>query len=96
MEYCGDGVKELSISERQTIANMSIEIGAATGIFPSDERTGEFLKAQRRESDYVPLQPEEGATYDKVVEIDLDRLEPRWWRSPPCRIRCVRPARQKV
>lgn len=76
VEYCGDGVKELSISERQTIANMSIEIGATTGIFPSDERTREFLKAQRRESDYVPLQPEEGATYDKVVEIDLDRLEP--------------------
>lgn len=76
VEYIGDGVATLPVSERQTIANMSIEIGATTGIFPSDEMTRMFLKAQRREEDYVPLQADQGAVYDKVVEIDLAALEP--------------------
>lgn len=76
VEYCGEAVSSLSISERQTIANMSIEIGATTGIFPSDEVTHAFLKAQDREEAYVPLRAEVGAEYDKVVEIDLSVLEP--------------------
>ena len=76
VEYFGDGVATLSISERQTIANMSIELGATTGIFPSDEATRLFLEAQARGGDYVPLQAEEGAGYDKIVDIDLSALEP--------------------
>ena len=76
VEYCGEAICSLSVSERQTIANMSIEIGATTGIFPSDEVTRAFLKAQDREMDYEPLQAEKGAEYDKVVEIDLSVLEP--------------------
>lgn len=76
VEYFGDGVATLSISERQTIANMSIELGATTGIFPSDEATRLFLEAQARGDDYVPLQAEEGAGYDKIVDIDLSALEP--------------------
>ena len=76
VEYFGDGVATLSISERQTIANMSIEIGATTGVFPSDEITRKFLEAQQRAEDYIPLQPDEDASYDMVVEINLSELEP--------------------
>lgn len=76
VEYFGDGVATLSISERQTIANMSIELGATTGIFPSDEATRIFLEAQNRGDDYMPLQAEDGAGYDKIVDIDLSALEP--------------------
>ena len=76
VEYFGDGVATLSISERQTIANMSIELGATTGIFPSDEATRIFLEAQNRGNDYMPLQAEDGAGYDKIVDIDLSALEP--------------------
>lgn len=76
VEYFGDGVATLSISERQTIANMSIELGATTGIFPSDEATRIFLESQNRGNDYMPLQAEDGAGYDKIVDIDLSALEP--------------------
>ena len=76
LEYFGDGVTTLSIPERQTIANMSIETGATTGVFPSDGVTRAFLNAQRRQTDYRPLQPQPGAVYDKVLEIDLSALEP--------------------
>lgn len=75
-EYTGEGIKGLSIPQRATVANMSIEIGATTGIFPSDEVTHEFLKAQGREKDWVELLPDADAEYDKVVEINLDKLEP--------------------
>lgn len=76
IEYFGEGVGTLTVPERQTIANMSIELGATTGIFPSDEMTEHFLKAQGREGDYICLCPDEGAAYDKVIEIDLNTLEP--------------------
>ncbi|MEW8997427.1 MAG: aconitate hydratase [Thermoanaerobacter sp.] len=75
-EYSGDGVKTLSVPERATIANMGAELGATTSIFPSDERTYEFLKAQGREEVFVPLAADEDAEYDEVIEINLDELEP--------------------
>ncbi|AEM77993.1 aconitate hydratase [Thermoanaerobacter wiegelii] len=75
-EYSGDGVKTLSVPERATITNMGAELGATTSIFPSDERTYEFLKAQGREDAFVPLAADEDAQYDEVIEINLDELEP--------------------
>ncbi|UZQ83462.1 aconitate hydratase [Thermoanaerobacter sp. RKWS2] len=75
-EYSGDGVKTLSVPERATIASMGAELGATTSIFPSDERTYEFLKAQGREDAFVPLAADEDAEYDEVIEINLDELEP--------------------
>lgn len=76
IEYCGDGVKTLSVPERATITNMGAELGATTSIFPSDEITRIFLKAQGREQDYVPLAADADAVYDEIVEIDLSKLEP--------------------
>ena len=76
IEYCGEGVKTLSVPERATITNMGAELGATTSIFPSDEITREFLKAQKREEDYVPLSADADAEYDKVVEINLSELKP--------------------
>lgn len=75
-EFAGPGVKTLSIPERATIANLGAELGATTTIFPSDERTLEFLKAQQREGDWIPLEPDPDARYEEVIEIDLNQLEP--------------------
>lgn len=76
IEFTGDGVKTLSIPQRCTIANMTIEMGATTGIFPSDDVTREFLKAQGREEDWVELLPDADAEYEKIIEINLNTLEP--------------------
>ena len=76
IEYGGEGVATLSVPERATITNMGAELGATTSIFPSDEITREFLKAQDREQDYTPLAPDGDATYETVVDIDLSTLEP--------------------
>lgn len=76
IEYTGEGVKTLSVPERATITNMGAELGATTSIFPSDEITREFLKAQRREEAYTPLAADEDAVYDEVVEINLSELVP--------------------
>ena len=75
-EYAGDGVSTLSVPERGTITNMGAELGATTSIFPSDERTYEFLKAQGRDKDYAELKADEGAVYSEKVTIDLELLEP--------------------
>ncbi|MGO8987968.1 MAG: aconitate hydratase [bacterium] len=75
-EFGGPGMKSLSIPERATIANLGAELGATTTIFPSDERTLEFLKAQGRKKDWIPLEPDKNAEYDQIVEIDVSRLEP--------------------
>ncbi len=75
-EFGGPGVKTLSIPERATIANLGAELGATTTIFPSDERTLQFLKAQGRKKDWTPLEPDKDAKYDQVVEIDVSELEP--------------------
>lgn len=75
-EYSGEGVKSLSVPERATITNMGAELGATTSIFPSDEVTRQFLKAQGREESWISLTADEGAVYDEIIEIDLDSLEP--------------------
>ncbi len=76
IEYCGEGVKTLSVPERATITNMGAELGATTSIFPSDEITREFLKAQQREDVWVELSADPDAVYDEVVEINLSELVP--------------------
>ena len=75
-EYTGEGVKTLSVPERGTITNMGAELGATTSIFPSDEKTLEFLKAQGRGQDFVELKADEGAEYSEKITIDLNMLEP--------------------
>lgn len=75
-EYAGDGLKTLSVPQRATIANMGAELGATTSIFPSDEITFEFLKAQGRENDFIELKADDDAEYDEVIEINLSELEP--------------------
>ncbi|HIW85828.1 MAG TPA: aconitate hydratase [Candidatus Eubacterium faecipullorum] len=76
IEYGGDGVKTLSVPERATITNMGAELGATTSIFPSDEITLAFLKAQGREKDWTEILPDADAVYDEVIDIDLCALEP--------------------
>ncbi|SFC67607.1 aconitate hydratase [Clostridium uliginosum] len=75
-EYGGEGVETLSVPERATITNMGAELGATTSIFPSDERTLEFFKAQGREEDWIEFKPDADAVYDEVVTINLDELTP--------------------
>jgi len=75
-EFGGQGLKTLSIPQRATIANLGAELGATTTLFPSDERTLEFLRAQGREMDWISLKPDPDAEYDEVIEIDLRKLEP--------------------
>ena len=76
MEYIGEGVKSLTVPERATIANMGAELGATTSVFPSDEVTRAFLKAQGREQDFRELSADADAEYDEILEINLDELQP--------------------
>ena len=76
MEYGGEGVKSLTVPDRATITNMGAELGATTSIFPSDEQTREFLRAESREDVWVPIEADPDAEYDEVIEIDLSSLEP--------------------
>lgn len=76
IEYGGEGVKTLSVPERATITNMGAELGATTSIFPSDEITLAFLKAQDRADDWTEILPDPDAQYDEVIDIDLCALEP--------------------
>ncbi len=76
IEYGGEGVKTLSVPERATITNMGAELGATTSVFPSDEITKAFLKAQGREEDWTELSSDPDAEYDEIIDIDLCALEP--------------------
>ncbi len=76
IEYCGEGVKTLSVPERATITNMGAELGATTSIFPSDEITLEFLKAQDRADVWTELKADDDAIYDEELTIDLSELVP--------------------
>ena len=76
IEWGGEGIKNLSVPERATITNMGTELGATTSIFPSDEVTREFLRAEGREEDFVPLASDPDAVYDKIIDINLDELKP--------------------
>lgn len=82
LEYFGEGVKTLSVPQRATITNMGAELGVTTSIFPSDERTREFLKAQSRGRAWKPLAADPDAQYERVIEIDLSTLEPLAAISP--------------
>ncbi len=76
IEYCGEGVKSLSVPERATITNMGAELGASTSIFPSDEKTLEYLTLQNRQQDFIELKADEDALYDEVIDINLSNLTP--------------------
>lgn len=76
IEYCGEGVKTLSVPERATITNMGAELGATSSIFPSDEITKAFLKAQNREDVWTALSADEDAVYDEEINIDLSKIVP--------------------
>ena len=76
IEYTGEGVLSLSVPERATITNMGAELGATTSVFPSDDVTRAFLKAQGREADWTPLAADADAVYDETIEIDLSALAP--------------------
>ncbi|HOP64054.1 MAG TPA: aconitate hydratase [Spirochaetota bacterium] len=76
VEYTGPGVKTLSVPERATVTNMGAELGVTTSVFPSDEITGEFLKAQGRENAWTELLPDSDAEYDRKITVNLDELEP--------------------
>ena len=76
LEYFGPGVENLSVTDRATITNMGTETGCTTSIFPSDETTRQFLKAQDREQDWVEILPDADVQYDEIIEIDLSGLEP--------------------
>jgi aconitate hydratase len=76
LEYAGAGVASLPVADRFTITNMGAELGATTSVFPSDEQTRKYMRAQGREKDWTPVAADADATYDETVDIDLDRLEP--------------------
>ncbi|MGC8721470.1 MAG: aconitate hydratase [Caldisericaceae bacterium] len=76
IEYAGEGVKTLSVPDRATITNMGAETGVTTSVFPSDEITKDFLRKENREEDWILLEPDSDATYDKVIELDLSEIEP--------------------
>lgn len=76
VEYTGEGVKTLSVTDRATITNMGAELGATTSVFPSDENTKKYLESQGRGEDFVPLAADEDAVYDEKLVIDLDELKP--------------------
>jgi aconitate hydratase len=75
-EYGGDGIKNLTVPQRATITNMGAELGATTSLFPSDEQTRLFLKAQKREEAWQSLAPDPDARYSETITIDLNTLEP--------------------
>ncbi|OGR69686.1 MAG: aconitate hydratase [Elusimicrobia bacterium GWD2_63_28] len=76
LEYGGPGVKTLSVPQRATIANMGAEMGVTCSVFPSDSVTKKFMKAQSREEGWTELKADEGAQYDRVIELDLCEIEP--------------------
>ncbi len=76
VEYTGEGVKTLSVTDRATITNMGAELGATTSVFPSDENTKAYMESQGRGADFTPLAADEDAVYDEVLEVNLSELEP--------------------
>lgn len=76
LEFTGEGIKTLSIEQRSVLTHMSVEMGAKTGIFPSDEVTHEYFKHLHREKDWIELLPDEDAKYSQTIELDLSEIEP--------------------
>lgn len=77
IEYTGEGISTLSVTDRATITNMGAELGATTSVFPSDENTRKYLSSQGREDDYVSISADSDATYDYTLEINLSELKPQ-------------------
>ena len=77
LEYSGEGLKSLSVTDRATITNMGAELGATTSIFPSDDVTYDYFKRQGRPEDYIKMEADQDAMYDSVLEIDLNSIEPQ-------------------
>ncbi len=76
IEYTGEGIASLSLTDRATICNMGAELGATTSVFPTDERTKEYLVQQGREEDYIEMKADEDAAYDQELDVDLSKLVP--------------------
>ncbi len=76
VEYTGEGVSSLSVTDRATITNMGAELGATTSVFPSDENTIEYLRFQGREQDYIPLCADSDAVYDEFLKVNLSEIKP--------------------
>ena len=76
LEFCGDTIENMSMSERFTLANMAVEAGAKAGLFATDEKTKEFLRSRGREDKFVEIKPDEDAVYERVIKIDASKLEP--------------------
>jgi 3-isopropylmalate/(R)-2-methylmalate dehydratase large subunit len=76
LEFSGGTVDSMPMAQRLTIANMAVEAGAKVGLFPSDKITEDYLKSQGRADKYKPLQPDAGAVYERVIDIDASKLEP--------------------
>ncbi len=92
LEFGGDGVKNLSMSERFTIANMAVEAGAKVGLFPADSTTRDYLNHQKRGEDYQPLSADGDASYERTINIDLAALEPTV--AKPHNVDNIAPARE--
>lgn len=90
-EYGGEGILSLTLPERATITNMGTEMGLTTSIFPSDEQTRLYLRAQGREKDWISLGPDKDASYDEIIDLDLSTIEPLVARpSSPDNVSTVR------
>jgi len=92
LEFGGEAIAELTVSQRLTMANMAVEAGAKVGLFPSDETTRQFLKEHGRGDKYRPLSADHGADYERVISVDLEQLEPML--SLPHAVDNVRPVAQ--
>jgi len=92
LEFGGEGLENITMSGRFTIANMAVESGAKVGLFPTDSITRDYLKAQGRAKDYKPLSADEDASYEKTINIDLASLEPTV--AKPHSVDNVAPARE--
>jgi 3-isopropylmalate/(R)-2-methylmalate dehydratase large subunit len=76
LEFGGEAISSLGMSDRLTIANMAVEAGAKVGLFPSDKITQEYLELHGRGDSFIPLNPDEDAVYEQTIEIDASSLEP--------------------
>lgn len=76
IEYTGEGIASLSLTDRATICNMGAELGATTSVFPTDQRTKEYLAQQGRADDYIEMKADADATYDQELDVDLSTLVP--------------------
>lgn len=75
LEFCGDTIENMSMSERFTLANMAVEAGAKCGLFATDEKTKEYLKSHGREDKFLELKPDEDADYERTIKINASEIK---------------------